>query len=229
MCGSSPDLRPLLASHALDDVRGCSSDDETCSVVSDRSPLQSPLSPPSAGGDEADLLAFVSSTDQRASARKYSTAISKRSKPPSRPIAVQNTANVSTVPVKPLKWQLRLADRATAGVNLEAHYQIPPNVLFDLLADPMQHERIFDEIEVGLTDAAGTQDIACPTDQIGVCGITVQCCEQLSQLLGPHGCCNDCRCLVQTHPVYSSRFKQHHYASGLARKITGAKFDVDAC
>jgi hypothetical protein len=60
---------------------------------------------------------------------------------------VQQSANVSIIPVKPLKWQLRLADRSTAGVNLEAHYQIPPTVLFDLLADPLQHERIFDEIE----------------------------------------------------------------------------------
>lgn len=149
MFGSNPDLRPILASHALDDISICSSDDDACSVASDRSPAESPRSPPSAGGDEADLVAFVSGSDQRAPLSKYSIASSKKSRQPSRPPVVQQAVNVSITPLKPLKWQLRLADRATAGVNLEAHFQIPPNVLFDLLADPLQHERIFDEIEVG--------------------------------------------------------------------------------
>lgn len=150
MFGGTPDLRPLLASHALDDISVCSSDDEACSVISDQSPVQSPRSPPIAGGDEADLLAIVTGPDQQAPGSKYSFATNKKSsKPANRPTIVQQAANVSIVPVKPLKWQLRLADRSTAGVNLEAHFQIPPTTLFDLLADPLQHERIFDEIEVG--------------------------------------------------------------------------------
>lgn len=40
------------------------------------------------------------------------------------------------------------ADRATAAVDLEARYQIPPNLLFELLADPRQHDKIFDAILV---------------------------------------------------------------------------------
>jgi hypothetical protein len=40
------------------------------------------------------------------------------------------------------------ADRATAAVNLEARYQISPHALFELLADPNQHDKIFDAILV---------------------------------------------------------------------------------
>lgn len=40
------------------------------------------------------------------------------------------------------------ADRATAAVNLEARYQVPPHLLFELLADPTQHDKIFDAILV---------------------------------------------------------------------------------
>jgi hypothetical protein len=40
------------------------------------------------------------------------------------------------------------ADRATAAVDLEARYHIPPNLLFELLADPRQHDKIFDAILV---------------------------------------------------------------------------------
>ncbi len=40
------------------------------------------------------------------------------------------------------------ADRATAAVDVEARYQIPPDLLFDLLADPRQHDKIFDAILV---------------------------------------------------------------------------------
>lgn len=49
-------------------------------------------------------------------------------------------------PERPLKWQTKLADRATAAVNLEARYQVPPHLLFELLADPTQHDKIFDAI-----------------------------------------------------------------------------------
>lgn len=48
------------------------------------------------------------------------------------------------------------ADRATAAVNLEAHYQVPPHMLFELLADPTQHDKIFDAILVR-SDAAAVQ------------------------------------------------------------------------
>lgn len=149
MFGSTPGMRPDIVSHALDDISICASDDDCCSISSADSPLHRPRSPPSTLGDEADVLAIVSSQDQHTSKSKYSYSTTKKQKSSSRPAPVQQPANVSIVPVKPLKWQLRLADRATAGVNLEAHFQIPPNVLFDLLADPLQHEAIFDEIEVG--------------------------------------------------------------------------------
>lgn len=54
--------------------------------------------------------------------------------------------------VDPVKRSVksRLTDRQTAAVNLEAEYDLPPDTLFDLLADPKQHERIFDAIEVSL-------------------------------------------------------------------------------
>lgn len=149
MFGSTSDLRPLLASHALDDISVCGSDDESCSVIYDQSSVLSPPSPPTGGGDEADLLAIVTGSDQQAAGGKYSYTASQKSRRTASKPVLQQIANVSINPAKPLKWQLRLADRSTAGVNLEAHYQIPPKVLFDLLADPLQHERIFDEIEVG--------------------------------------------------------------------------------
>jgi hypothetical protein len=37
---------------------------------------------------------------------------------------------------------------AAAVVNLEAHYQLPPHTLFDILADPFVHDKIFDAILV---------------------------------------------------------------------------------
>jgi hypothetical protein len=53
--------------------------------------------------------------------------------------------------IEPLKHSVssRLKDRQTAAVSVEAVYDLPPNTLFDLLADPAQHEHIFDAIEVG--------------------------------------------------------------------------------
>ncbi|GBF96358.1 hypothetical protein Rsub_09429 [Raphidocelis subcapitata] len=41
----------------------------------------------------------------------------------------------------------RLKGSATAQVDLQARYRVDPRVVFDLLADPTQHDRIFDAIE----------------------------------------------------------------------------------
>lgn len=53
-------------------------------------------------------------------------------------------------PQADLQWKTHLADRSTAAVKLQAEYALPPNVVFDLLADPNNHARIFDAIEVGV-------------------------------------------------------------------------------
>jgi hypothetical protein len=53
-----------------------------------------------------------------------------------------------TVPLECVACANMQADRATAAVDLEARYQIPPNLLFELLADPRQHDKIFDAILV---------------------------------------------------------------------------------
>jgi hypothetical protein len=42
-----------------------------------------------------------------------------------------------------------MSDRSTAAVNVKAQYGLPPNIMFDLLADPRNHASIFDAIEVG--------------------------------------------------------------------------------
>jgi mitochondrial fission protein ELM1 len=51
------------------------------------------------------------------------------------------------------------ADRATAAVNLEARYQVPPHLLFELLADPRQHDKIFDAILVSIRNSFAAQGV----------------------------------------------------------------------
>jgi hypothetical protein len=51
-------------------------------------------------------------------------------------------------PSRPIRMSARMVDKCTAAVSVEAHYALPPALLFDLLADPRQHAAIFDSIEV---------------------------------------------------------------------------------
>lgn len=56
----------------------------------------------------------------------------------------------SGLPAKPLVCDARMIDRSTAAVNIEAEYNLPAQLLFELLADPTKHTAIFKSIEVGL-------------------------------------------------------------------------------
>ncbi|WIA21870.1 hypothetical protein OEZ85_004246 [Tetradesmus obliquus] len=140
------DLRNWPDSHALDDVLSICSFDDDDSVEADAgSPAVAQLQRHDERTPVIDAYAFVDDVKASRKAsrtRKGSTANKQQQPVPSSAAAVVPVA----APSKPLKWQLKLADRATAAVTLEAHYQLPPHVLFDLLADPSQHERIFDEI-----------------------------------------------------------------------------------
>lgn len=46
-----------------------------------------------------------------------------------------------------IDWQTRLHDRVTASVTMDAQYELPPELMFDLLADPRQHAAIFGAIQ----------------------------------------------------------------------------------
>lgn len=47
-----------------------------------------------------------------------------------------------------IDWHTRLHDRVTASVTMDAQYELPPELMFDLLADPRQHANIFGAIQV---------------------------------------------------------------------------------
>jgi hypothetical protein len=70
-----------------------------------------------------------------------------------------------------------MSDRSTAAVNVQAQYGLPPNIMFDLLADPTNHANIFDAIEVGVAGAGVLNRVvllklgvlpACSADQQGL-------------------------------------------------------------
>eukprot|EP00879_Flechtneria_rotunda_P000595 GHRR01000704.1.p1 GENE.GHRR01000704.1~~GHRR01000704.1.p1 ORF type:complete len:449 (+),score=139.56 GHRR01000704.1:147-1493(+) len=138
-------LQQLLASHALDDIASVGSDDEGSHSSSRRSSFDdlrsasvSQLSTKGTRDSEADAVAFVTAADQNLNIKPKQSRVA-----PAGPIGNFELPP----PSKPVKWHLKLADRATAAVTLEAHYKFPPHLLFDLLADPHQHEQIFDAIE----------------------------------------------------------------------------------
>lgn len=56
-------------------------------------------------------------------------------------IPIQNTVSM-------IKTQARLEGRALCNVRGEGSFDLPPDVLFNLLADPNNHLHIFDAIEV---------------------------------------------------------------------------------
>lgn len=128
----------ILKSHALDDSALALSDDDASSLASDvGSPRLASVNSYSSFEEFGTLNPTAQSlSDVRSVSSSSSSEISSVS------------TEASAVPLSPWKVDTRLKDRSTALVNLEATYELPPDLLFDLLADPHQHARIFDSIQV---------------------------------------------------------------------------------
>ena len=133
-------LGPLGPSHPLSDA-GYDSSDDAASVASD---FASPSSLALVSGKASASSSSASPSLAGVADAYVNVSPAKRPKKQKQPRPVSAEA-------KDIKWKTRLSDRATAAVNLEAKYeQLPPHVVFDLLADPTHHEEIFDEIKVSL-------------------------------------------------------------------------------
>jgi hypothetical protein len=48
-----------------------------------------------------------------------------------------------------MQVNVRLRDRSVCCVDVEAHVEASPAMLFDILADPNNHPGVFDSIKVG--------------------------------------------------------------------------------
>eukprot|EP00775_Hariotina_reticulata_P001057 gene1057-1392_t len=139
-------LRQMLQSFPIEDISPFSSDDEF-NVQADVQGCSSRVYSSSVNNaSDADAVAQVNASYQ--SSGLAPKQLQKQSLYTSAPVtaAVPVSPPVTCMPASPLKWNTRLSDRATAEVNLEAHYKLPPNTLFDLLADPFVHDKIFDAI-----------------------------------------------------------------------------------
>ncbi|KIZ00278.1 hypothetical protein MNEG_7685 [Monoraphidium neglectum] len=124
------DRRFLLRSHAAEVLPFASSDDEPTSS-SDWDPEfdTSPSTPASSlSGPAAPPSSTLSSS---------SLGSAPWDEPAGGRAAVCQSRDVSS----------RLKGSATAQVDVEATYRISPRVLFDLLSNPQQHDKIFDAIE----------------------------------------------------------------------------------
>lgn len=97
-------------------------------------------------------------------------AISRQHRSPVTAAAPTTASTTTADPSTPAPPSLALtlldqADRATAAVNLEARYEISPHTLYDLLADPRQHDKIFDAILVSSSSSSNLTATAPTTQQ----------------------------------------------------------------
>jgi hypothetical protein len=140
-------LNALGPSHPLADA-GYDSSDDAASVASDFTASSSLPSAAPFSATAPTPSSSVSSSLAGVADGYVNLSPAKRPKKQRQPRPVSAEA-------KDIKWKTRLSDRATAAVNLEVKYeQLPPHVLFELLADPRYHEEIFDEIKVSIGRSA---------------------------------------------------------------------------